>query len=279
MGEHPMLFAPTILSRDGKGPAPQGSILDPCAVFLPSHTELDRARGRISKDRRRAKILAAARSMVEERGFDHVQVRALARRAGVTPPTIYSLIGGRQHVLNNAIEEGIEAKRWLAIQKSKVDHILPILAYTEVMSFSASLYPRYYKQVMKDLYSCTHGVVRAKSLTKCVNNMFFTWLEAMQDHGTLRNHLRSNEEIAELLSSQLSNGVIEWIRGDLDAIQLRHEVMLGAALVLLSFIIPHEAKKIEIWLEREPWSETSFGKSRTIVAAQHEVTDNHADTD
>lgn len=53
-----------------------------------------------SKQRRRERILVAARELISRGGLEALSTRALAEAAGVTPPTLYNLIGNRDAILN-----------------------------------------------------------------------------------------------------------------------------------------------------------------------------------
>jgi AcrR family transcriptional regulator len=92
---------------------------------------------------RRQRILAAARGIIAERGFDALTMRSLARASRVTVPTVYNLIGGKDAVLVAAVEEqtarflaGIErrperqpAERLLAVVDACVEELLRLPAY------------------------------------------------------------------------------------------------------------------------------------------------------
>ena len=59
---------------------------------------------------RRARVLAAARALVEEDGIEGLSMRKLAGRSGLAVNTIYGLFGGsREAVLEALIENGIES--------------------------------------------------------------------------------------------------------------------------------------------------------------------------
>src|SRR5215470_1389206 len=51
------------------------------------------------KSERRAKILRAARKLVEERGYDGLTMRDLADEARVSVPTLYNLFGSKDAIL------------------------------------------------------------------------------------------------------------------------------------------------------------------------------------
>ena len=65
--------------------------------------------------RRKAQILQHARETIADEGFDALKLRALASSAGVTVPTIYNLIGGKDEILRLIIEDLVD--RLQAVQQ------------------------------------------------------------------------------------------------------------------------------------------------------------------
>jgi AcrR family transcriptional regulator len=55
--------------------------------------------------RRREDILAAARVLIAERGYDGVTMRDLARASGVAPKTLYHQFDNKENLLRAAVEE------------------------------------------------------------------------------------------------------------------------------------------------------------------------------
>lgn len=53
-----------------------------------------------NKQKRKDRILSAARQTIAKKGFDALKLRELAVSADVTVPTIYNLIGGKPDILN-----------------------------------------------------------------------------------------------------------------------------------------------------------------------------------
>ena len=50
---------------------------------------------------RRERILDLARDIIAEKGFDGLNLRDLAEKAGVTKPTIYNLIGDKETLIHS----------------------------------------------------------------------------------------------------------------------------------------------------------------------------------
>src|SRR5437764_464693 len=60
------------------------------------------------KAERRGRILAAARELIAERGYDGLTMRDLAQASRVSVPTLYNLFGGKQAILLGELEETFE---------------------------------------------------------------------------------------------------------------------------------------------------------------------------
>src|SRR6187200_1628947 len=61
------------------------------------------------KAERRKRILAAARELIAERGYDGLTMRELAAASRVSVPTLYNLFGGKQAILLGELEETFAA--------------------------------------------------------------------------------------------------------------------------------------------------------------------------
>jgi AcrR family transcriptional regulator len=55
--------------------------------------------------KRREAILREARILIADEGFEALKIRDLATRAGLTVPTIYNLVGGKNEILTVIIDE------------------------------------------------------------------------------------------------------------------------------------------------------------------------------
>ncbi|NQY41106.1 MAG: TetR/AcrR family transcriptional regulator [Henriciella sp.] len=72
--------------------------------------------------KRRETILREAHALIADEGFEALKIRDLAARAGLTVPTIYNLVGGKNEILAVIIEEMVVQLR--AIQnEAKIDPV------------------------------------------------------------------------------------------------------------------------------------------------------------
>lgn len=66
--------------------------------------------------KRRETILREARILIANNGFDALKIRDLAASAGLTVPTIYNLVGGKNEILTIIIEEMVTQLRLIQNQ-------------------------------------------------------------------------------------------------------------------------------------------------------------------
>lgn len=68
-------------------------------MTAPAGTQVEDRSLSATKAATRRRLLDAARDLATEGGYDAVTMRAVAQRAGVTPPTAYQYFSSRDHVL------------------------------------------------------------------------------------------------------------------------------------------------------------------------------------
>lgn len=90
-------------------------------------------------EKRRQRILDAARTIVIEKGVDGLTTRGLASLSGVTAPTLYNLIGGKEEIIRAMFGDGVE-KVWEQLDFDacatplEMAEMIIETAYQEVMS-------------------------------------------------------------------------------------------------------------------------------------------------
>ena len=73
-----------------------------------------------SMQQRRDRILETAREIMSTEGFEGLSIRDLAKKAGVTTPTIYNLVGSKNEILEQLMEGVFE--RFEDIQQKRRSH-------------------------------------------------------------------------------------------------------------------------------------------------------------
>jgi AcrR family transcriptional regulator len=94
--------------------------LTPPGLSLKSYTE--------RQIRRRENILAAARELITEHGYDGVTMRDLARASGVAPKTLYHQFESKEKLLRAAVEERFR-HAYQQIDAADIDHGIDRLFY------------------------------------------------------------------------------------------------------------------------------------------------------
>lgn len=61
------------------------------------------ARGRVPRDVRERQIVALAEALFLERGYQGASMEELARRAGVSKPIVYDLVGSKEQLFDACV--------------------------------------------------------------------------------------------------------------------------------------------------------------------------------
>lgn len=200
---------------------------------------------------RRAAILATVRHMICELGCDQVKMRTLAHRSEVTPPTIYSLVGGRHEVLRDALHEGLCAKFSLAKRRAEIENINPVLAFISCKIDAIENYPSYYKNVARGARLSQLDASTVLGIDRAITQWIHRQLKIMERAGQIKSpqHI-SLDAAAAVVARQLSNAVMNWSSGSVSWPTVRSELIAGASLAMLALVTQAEQARIEAWLDR-----------------------------
>jgi AcrR family transcriptional regulator len=180
---------------------------------------------------RRERILAAAREIVAERGSAGLSMRELARKSGVTVPTVYNLIGGRDAVLFAAVEE--QTARFVAgIEESRArSPVERILAVHESCVRELRRLPRYYHALLT-LLATSHAADRIRSrVLGALATELARGVESLKVSGLLADWVDPAVLVA-LLQRNLNVVALQWAAGELVDTSLRSVALYGACCVL-----------------------------------------------
>lgn len=184
------------------------------------------------KAERRARILAAARRLIAERGFEGLTMRELARASRVSVPTVYNLFGGKHAVLMAELEETFAAvvrsltgaggrsvvERAFAMCDAGNRDLLAVPAYSRALMhvFLASEATRPLRLAINDRYVALMADV----------------LRDGQDVGEIAAWADPTA-VARRMFAHYVHAVLEWAEGDLTDDEFRAATELGMALMLL----------------------------------------------
>lgn len=181
---------------------------------------------------RRERILASAREIIAEGGFEALTTRALARRARVTVPTIYNLVGAKDRVLFEAVEE--QTARFLQGLGEQEGLAPParVLAVSEDCVDELLRAPRYYRALLRLLFSSPSAGDSRRAVGRTVVLQYRRAIEALEAKGQLAGWAVP-AEIAERLGVHLTAVALQWATEDLSDADFRRTAVLGSCLLVL----------------------------------------------
>ena len=196
------------------------------------------------KAERRQRILAAARAIIGERGFDGLTMRGLAEAARVSVPTLYNLFGSKQAILVDELDElfravtgaldanvdGTPVERSLAGCEAAVDEVLASPAYS---------------RALLDLLFASDRTRELRRQTERIYvELIAEHVEAAQRDGLMADWVDpvavAKQEYAHHIQVSL-----QWAKGDLDDEQYRAAALYGQCLILLGISRGSAARELQ----------------------------------
>lgn len=191
-------------------------------------------------EKRRQRILEAARAIIIEEGIDGLTTRGLAKAADVTAPTLYNLIGGKEKILRAMISQGVE-EVWARLNFEALDS--PLEMAERIIDQAAKVVEDdadYFRAIVlgsdriigsftaqSDLVS-TDSVAGQRSI-----EMAETACSSAISQGLLRGNL-SAAELGQQMFFCYRGPVRDWAYGLISAQETKRRTMLGFYLVMAS---------------------------------------------
>jgi AcrR family transcriptional regulator len=180
-----------------------------------------------NRTERRARILAAARSMIEDDAFS---MRALADRAGVSVVTAYSLFGSRQNIIAALYEEDLEhfAGQLNEMGADVIDRMFAAPALTE-RQFGAN--PAFNRAMFRAIYGSGDSALSEGFITPRIRAWEVLIAEAAAE-GLLDADVNVNA-MAKNIIHMLIGSIQDWVRDNITLPQMHAEVAYGLSLILI----------------------------------------------
>ncbi|MEP2990643.1 MAG: TetR/AcrR family transcriptional regulator [Parasphingorhabdus sp.] len=197
-----------------------------------------------NKQKRKDRILSAARQTIAKKGFDALKLRELAVSADVTVPTIYNLIGGKPDILNLIIGD-LMAK--IEEVQSNVDTGSAESAFETLIEKLAELFAMdedYYRAAF--IAGDRSGLFEHSSETgifaSFVAQPIAVCREA-KDKGLLLGKI-SSEQLGEHVYGAYRLARQDWSNGYFDLREFRRQSLTGVYLCLASDAAPDFREKL-----------------------------------
>lgn len=186
---------------------------------------------------RRDRILDAARSIIAESGFDSLTTRGLAQIAGVSAPTLYNLIGGKDDIVRALAKAGAEhvqqrlsllkfesCLEWIeAIADEAVDMVEGDQTYHRALSFC--------QDRIAGGYGLRGDIGSHPALGEAAMTIALPACEAARAKGLLRGNV-SNRDITEQMFYAYLGPTREWAFGTISLEMSRYRIKRGFILAL-----------------------------------------------
>lgn len=201
--------------------------------------------------RRRATILAAARGMIADKGFEGVSMRELAVSSGVTTPTIYNLVGERNEVIFSALQEALAVKVAFSDALATNYGINRVMLLADACWGSLAQDPAYSRSVLSAMLNGHSEYQSVASRVMAIPEGVITrWIDRMEREQRLRPdraHLKSTAP--NVICQFMKHSICEWAAYGKKSGDLRLHLARGVSIALLSIVNDAEADSISSWTE------------------------------
>jgi AcrR family transcriptional regulator len=208
-------------------------------------------------NRRRDRILGAARKLIGQRGYEQLTMRALANAAGVTVPTIYNLIGNKDAVLGATIHDGT-ARFWANTRPSTN----PVTVLEGIVA-ELLTQPSYYRPVLRVLTNGGASEAMEELDALFVRNLTAV-LESLSKRGELEPWIDCGV-FAERMLSNLYGVTSEWSTGLLSDEALPLAASFDANIALAGVATEKSRRRFQNRARRIQKRQAEAGRSRMRV--------------
>jgi AcrR family transcriptional regulator len=182
---------------------------------------------------RRERILAAAREVIGQRGYEALTMRDLARASRVTVPTIYNLVGSKEQVLIAAVEEQTARFEAGLARGAELSPLERVIAVVDACVDEYLRMPRYYRTLLRLLFlSDSAGALRER-VDRAISHPLGEALAALRAAGELAPWVELRP-LRGRLRAHIQMTSIQWASHVLSDEGLRAAARYGASLLMLA---------------------------------------------
>lgn len=196
---------------------------------------------------RRGKILAAARAVMSEVGYEMTFLKSIAGRAGVSVPTIYNVVGNRAGVLDQASAEWVE---WLFLGDrtappgpGTTDGLIRALGRVWM---SAVDFPDYTQRGVETFLGKDRPLQQAYRGTG--RRLAHRMLVDLARQGLLSDAV-DLDALSWHLTEVVHAGVVRWTSDRYDAARYRAEFASGPGLLVIGALSLGERNRVEPFIQ------------------------------
>eukprot|EP00435_Cladocopium_sp_Y103_P076567 s1_g306.t1 len=194
---------------------------------------------------RRERILANAMRMIAAKGERSFTLKQLAEESGVTIPTIYNLLGGREDVILTSIELALSKVDDALMSDKQVIGIERGIALLDSLFALLASNKRSYKAVFRTLFELESNAVSQAmaNLFRSAGSRFETVVEQAAAEGDLRGDLKQLPMAHDVVHSSIG-AIRMWSVGSLSDDVALARAKYSFLLTLLSDATPKGRRKL-----------------------------------
>ncbi len=196
------------------------------------------------REERRERILAVARQLIAEQGYDAVTMRDLAERGLVSVPTLYVLFGSKNELLLAAVESYFADLSGQVELVSSGKGLSRILSLAEALSRETPRHAAYARSLVDFIGDTTETGGLVSVVVDQLAAQLNAALEQMQKKRQLASWALPGP-LGERIAGQMSMTTFAWARHQLTDEQLRGAMLYGTSVTLLGLARGQAAKILE----------------------------------
>jgi AcrR family transcriptional regulator len=185
-----------------------------------------------NKAERKRRIVAAARRLIAEHGYDALNMRSLADAARVSVPTLYNLFGSKHAILAAEMQDAFGSIATAFNLKKRGDAVERASTLLQAGIRNLVAVPGYYRELVHVMLTSRETDAIRRPMEDQYAALMAANLRAGQADGELADWFD-----AEVLSRQMfftfMMVVLGWARGEIDDDGLSHVAAYGQSMLLL----------------------------------------------
>lgn len=196
------------------------------------------------REERKQRILAMARQMIAEHGYDGVTMRDLAEKSLVSVPTLYNLFGGKNELLLSAVESYFGDLMGDGERVDAPEGLARIIALADTLGRETPRHAAYARSLMSFFGNVSDAGGLHEIATSRLTNELIGALQQMQSHRQLVAWA-DPRALGTRLASLLSITTFEWARNQITDKELHGAMLYAAGIVLLGLARGKAAGELE----------------------------------
>ena len=184
---------------------------------------------------RQARILACAREMLDESGYEGLVIRDLAKRAGVAAATIYNLYGTKDGVILESLRDLLDQLGDEIQKRVSEDPVADLIMSCEVMTGQIQLTPQYAAAMTRAALMANNNPALTQTLIGRDIPFYYGCLSRLQAQKKLKGKF-DLEELATQFSAHSWGLVIFWMAAHVELDELVNQRVRVMKLLLAGVV-------------------------------------------